>query len=267
MIKPLWALAGLALLGTAGVAGAIVIASPGGEEEVVSQVDTATPAVSASAAPSTTPEAALGTPSPAGIPVRTPAAGETLWRWVDVTILVPDDGRFNVGQDSHPAEAGAPKSGPYLFLARVNRDGPGYEPSSWVMIDAETGAILDQKVSEQDRDEVQSVLDTLVVSPLNVSTAPWPYNGQPPESLPRHTFGGLSFIAPGPETGLSVHTQINDPGGPAVGVFNGRTGVGVYVDAASGKLLVNTEYLPPEYEAVLMRWVEFVKICGVEVSC
>jgi hypothetical protein len=49
LIKPLWALAGVAFLGTAGVAGAVVVAPFGGEEEVVSQEEaTAEPRATAS---------------------------------------------------------------------------------------------------------------------------------------------------------------------------------------------------------------------------
>jgi hypothetical protein len=40
-MKPLWALAGIGVLGTAGIAGALVVASSGGEEEVVQQGETA----------------------------------------------------------------------------------------------------------------------------------------------------------------------------------------------------------------------------------
>jgi hypothetical protein len=52
MNKPLLALAGIALLGTAGVAGAVVVAPSGGEEEVVSQEETA----AATASPPADPE-------------------------------------------------------------------------------------------------------------------------------------------------------------------------------------------------------------------
>jgi hypothetical protein len=55
LIKPLWALAGIAFLGTAGVAGAIVIAPLGGEEEVVSQEE-ATAETTATASPQGDPE-------------------------------------------------------------------------------------------------------------------------------------------------------------------------------------------------------------------
>ena len=70
MVKPLWAIAGVALLGTAGIAGAIVVASPGGEEEVVREGET-TPAASA-----TTP-AGSSTPSPEPSPEPIPAEWQT----------------------------------------------------------------------------------------------------------------------------------------------------------------------------------------------
>lgn len=64
-MRPLWAVAGVALLGTAGVAGALV-ASSGGEEEVVQQVGTATataagvtPSPNASSTPASTPAETL----------------------------------------------------------------------------------------------------------------------------------------------------------------------------------------------------------------
>jgi hypothetical protein len=40
MIKPLWGLAGIALLGSAGIGGAVIVASSGGEEEVTVQATT-----------------------------------------------------------------------------------------------------------------------------------------------------------------------------------------------------------------------------------
>jgi len=68
MIRPLWGLVGVALLGTAGVAGTVIVASSGGEEEIVQQVETATaspaatatPALSESPAPSPTPASTQG---------------------------------------------------------------------------------------------------------------------------------------------------------------------------------------------------------------
>jgi hypothetical protein len=58
VIKPVWI---LALLGTAGVAGTIVVVSPSGEEEVVQQVETSRPAASGSPIP--TPSSSPAPPS------------------------------------------------------------------------------------------------------------------------------------------------------------------------------------------------------------
>jgi hypothetical protein len=76
VVKPLWALTGIALLGTAGVVGAVVVASSGGEEEVLQQVETATATPSdPTKAPSPT---TLATPSPAPEPSPTDAPAD--WR-------------------------------------------------------------------------------------------------------------------------------------------------------------------------------------------
>jgi hypothetical protein len=66
---PLWAVAGIAILGTAGIAGAFVVASSGGEEEVVQQAEPAT----VTSRPSTTP-AASALPSATASAVPSPEA-------------------------------------------------------------------------------------------------------------------------------------------------------------------------------------------------
>jgi hypothetical protein len=61
--KPLWSLAGVALLASAGVGGAVIVASSGGEEEVTVQgTTTATPTEAATV--SATPSAATKSPEP-----------------------------------------------------------------------------------------------------------------------------------------------------------------------------------------------------------
>ncbi len=70
MIKPIWAaVGGVALLGTAGGIG-VLVASSGGEEEIVQQVETATPTASASETPPST------TPVPSAAPTATPTTGQ-----------------------------------------------------------------------------------------------------------------------------------------------------------------------------------------------
>jgi hypothetical protein len=61
MIKPIWTLTGVALLGTAGVAGAVIVASSGGEEEVAQDVQT----VAATVSPG---ETSVASPSPTASP-------------------------------------------------------------------------------------------------------------------------------------------------------------------------------------------------------
>ena len=87
--KPLLALAGIALLGTAGVTGAIV-ASSGGEQEVQQiSTTTASPSTSASPEPSLTPSPNSPTPSPSVTPASTPdAEGFALYTY-QATAAVP----------------------------------------------------------------------------------------------------------------------------------------------------------------------------------
>jgi len=68
MNKPLWAVAGAALLGVAGVTSTLVIASRGDEEELLQQPATATATTTASPSPSPSP-----TPGPEASPTPSPA--------------------------------------------------------------------------------------------------------------------------------------------------------------------------------------------------
>ena len=207
-----------------------------------------------------TPQVATETASPT--PLTTPIVEGELWRWVNVTIVIPKDSDFSVNQTSDPPQARPPRGGVVLVVMKGTT-----ESSSYVVIDAESGEVLRNYSRDEDRGEIQGVLDTLTVSPLRADVGPWPYSGELPTSLPRESFGGLSFVRPAPDSGISVHTQTNDPGGPGLLVTNGRSGVGVYVDQTTGKLAINTERLLPEYEAAFNRWVATVKLCGAEVSC
>jgi hypothetical protein len=211
------------------------------------------------------PTATLSDPTIA--PAPTLAAGATLWRWVNVTLLVPDDGRFYVVQDSDPPEARPPDGGPVLKLYKTSGGDPSAMPESWVHLNAETGAVVRENIGEDDRAEIQSVLDTLSVAPLDVVNTKWPYSGELPPDLTRETFGGMSFIRPTPDTGLLVGGSISDPGGAGLTMGNGRSGVGVYIDEATGSLAAETKYILPEDEAAFMRWVDSVELCGSEIAC
>jgi hypothetical protein len=76
VIKPLWAITGVTLLGTAGIAGAFVVASSGREEEAVQEVETTSSTPDASVTPTPSPSIASTTipaTSPAPPPTTTPA--------------------------------------------------------------------------------------------------------------------------------------------------------------------------------------------------
>jgi hypothetical protein len=194
------------------------------------------------------------------------ASGATLWRWVNVTLVVPDNGRFEVERDSDPPEARPPDGGPVLKLYKTSGDGPSAIPTSWILLDARTGAVIRQNVGEADRAEIDAVLGTLSVAPLDVSTARWPYSTELPTNVTRETFGGgMSFIRPAPDTGMLVGGSIGDPGGPGLSISNGISGLGVGIDPATGTLILDTQFLQPEHAPVFMRWADSVKLCGSEI--
>jgi hypothetical protein len=226
----------------------VLLAACGEEEEVALREPSLTPVLATVAPVSSTP------------------TGSTLWRWVNVTLNVPDDGRFFVIQTSDPAEARPPRGGSVLRLHKVSSEGLSYPPSSWVHIDAETGSVIGQEIRGDDQAEIQAVLDTLTVSPLDLSTAE-PYAPELPPDLPRETKGGMSFVRPAIDTCLLVGGNIGDPGGPGLSISNAISGLAVAIDRATGELIVDTQFLLPEYEAVFMRWVDSIKICGSEIQC
>jgi hypothetical protein len=185
---------------------------------------------------------------------------------VNVTFLVPNDPGFLVIHTSDPPQARPPNGGPVLKLHRVLSDASGLR-ESWVHLDANTGDVLRQDIREEDRDAIQAVLTTLIVSPLDISTAKWPYAAVLPPDFARETYGGMSFVRPARDTGLLVGGIRGDPGGPGLSISNGRSGLAVARDRATGELIMDTEFLLPEDETVFMRWVDSVRICGSEIQC
>jgi len=210
VFKPLWAIAGVALLGIAGIAGTIVVASPGGEEELVQQVETATPTPGASPStsasptfsPSPTPSAA-GTPTPSPSvtasqttecdPNPSPLAGTTLWRWGDMTIMVPA-GVLAQGW----TENGEPRF--VVFPAEFNQ-------SYSTTIDATTGEIIEVSndaggATPKDA-EIKLAISTISICPLDEKSAPWPYSHEKP-AREHVVVGNLRYIEPDRASGIRV---------------------------------------------------------------
>ncbi len=203
------------------------------------------------------------TPTPAA--EQPPAKGQ-LWRWVNVTVAVPQGSDVYVVQTSYPPEVNPPDGGPVLTLARDTN--PSDEFSSSLLIDAEDGTILRDNVLKEDRAAIDEVLGTLMVAPLDRATAAWPYKDEAPPDLPRERVGNISYIRPAPESGILVYGTLNDPGGTCgVSVTNGRSGVGVYVDEATRTLVTHTERLLPEDKPVFERYLATVKLSTSEAAC
>jgi hypothetical protein len=203
MIRPVWAIAGVGLLGAAVVAGAVIVTSSGGKEEVAQQAETATPTGGAAKDPKTTPtdsqSDARETPTVCG-PNTSPAPGNTLFRWGDMTLQIPLDGTVRA-----VGEAANDYSGPTVGVNDDSGQGQTY-------VDATTGAIRTQHGSRLA--QVDAVLLTMLVCPFDRSTAPWPNSGDPPAGPPK-TVGKLRYVEPDPASGIwvGVGGVCNNPGG------------------------------------------------------
>src|SRR6266542_3112244 len=206
MIKPVWAaVAGLALLGTAGGVG-LLIASPGGEKEAAVQ-NQQTASVASTATPDSAPSPTSAiTPSPTAS-APTPGPSGTLWRWGKVTVRIPAASDVRVSHESVLADLKPPNGGLAISLTR---DVPLGGPSSSLLIDADTGAVLVYQVRDEDRAAIDEVFKTLAVSPLDVAIAPWPYNGDPPPELEKRREGKIGYLVPAPQTGIFVAPGISD---------------------------------------------------------
>jgi hypothetical protein len=254
MMKPVVIAPLVALALAAGTAGAYFwVTSEGGEEEaaVAEPTPTPTPAAEPSATPSAVPTEAP-TPAPEG----------QLYRWVNVTVVIPEGSGIVAGPDY----GGTVSSGGTLAfrIDWIDREYP-YEASSYVIIDADNGAILSQEVVAERRAAIDDVLASLEVSPLDTRTALWPYSDEPSPDLTRGNFGGMSFLRPDPSTGLYVSGGIGDPGGVFVDIRNGRSAA--FVLLKDGRLSIEKTEVVPEDVEVFDRWLATVKLCGVDIQC
>jgi len=259
MIKPTWAaVGGLALLGTAGGIG-LLVASSGGEEEVNKQV--ATPPVVSAA------------------PALTPGPGVTLWRWMNVTVLIPSASGITAGPNVLYLDAQGTQSRQVLSVGKADTDDS--EIFSYVQIDAQNGMVLSQQILDQHRAEIELVLATIAVSPLDAKTAPWPYNGEGPTNAPREAPFGISLIRPDPATGIFIDYVYSadvgyrggvtpapcEGGSQGIQVRNGRSSAGFWVDAKTGSLCRNLTNVHPDDLAAFERYSADVKRCGTDVQC
>lgn len=177
------------------------------------------------------------------------AQGQVI-RWVNVTVEVPEDSGLVVTQGFWGPE-GAP---PAMFIRSKERG------DSVLVIDAETGAVIEDRVEQADRAAVDGVFQTLAVSPLDRSTAPWPYNGEPPSGKPER-LGNITYIRPDPAAGISISLQFNQvPAGSAsssLHVSNGRSALGINV--ATGQVYWDTAFVAPKDKEAVDRFLASVQ--------
>ena len=130
---------------------------------------------------------------------------------------------------------------------------------SFVMLDAETGVVVQENVADADRDGIQETLVTLEVSEQDGTTAPWPYSGDPP-AMARERLGNITYIPPDPASGITVFPQFGGgPGGSGVAlvVTNGRSTIGI--DAETNVLFEETSDVLPEDKEMFDRFLSAVE--------
>ena len=238
-MKPLWAVAGVALLSAAGVAGALVIASPGGEEEFVQQAETGTPTASVAATSAPTADE-TPTASPPCDPNRTSAPGAKLWRWGDLTVSIPEGSEVL-------AAGGTAQDGEIVVVLNLTS-----APDKGLVVSAETGAVLTDQSAEQ-RAVIDPVLATVSVCPFDPKVAPWPYTSKVPEGA-RLTYGKLSYLEPDPATGIEVSGGLACAGSTRNSGCHRFLGVrsassSMYIDWESGAVIEPADIAPEEQEA------------------
>jgi hypothetical protein len=108
------------------------------------------------------------------------------------------------------------------------------------------------------------------VSPLDPTTLPWPYTGEPP-SRDYQRLGGIAFIAPDPASGIQVLYGVSDYYGPAGGgsleyirITNGRSTAIVALDGTRAP--ENQSILAADAQAFERYWAT-IRVCGSEGKC
>jgi hypothetical protein len=253
MIKPVWTLAGVALLGAAGGVWLLVTAPLGSEEEGVQQADTVTPAA----------------------PRLTPGPGVTLWRWMDVSVLVSNDSGIRATPDVTYFDDQGTISRDSLRIGKADPDDP--DVVSYALIDAKDGTIHAMQINEGHRAEMELVLSTVSVSPLDPATAPWPYNGDPPDNWKDPTValtGPWPYIPPDPGSGMYadfVSASFGCSGHcpwvecallfQSISVRNGRSQAFIGMDSVSGAVCKQLTTVHPDDLAAFERFLDLTEQC------
>ena len=258
MVKPLWALTGVALLSIAGAAGGVIVASPGGEEEAAQHVSSPTPRVTADVEPTATvittsaepPTESLATCDSA----RIAPPNDQVWRWGDVTVTIPKGNGVRVMGDIHDGR-------PVLVIF------PEADSDEWTVIDAATGVLgpirPDDDPQREKEAEIQQAVATVEVCAFDPAKAQWPYNGEPatPE---RDTSAGLSYLVPDPGTGIQItyattRCSGDCPGsGESIVAETSRSQMGVVL--RGGEIVASTSEIDPVDQEAFSRYLQTIQV-------
>lgn len=192
----------------------------------------------------------------------TPAVKGQLWRWVNVTVVVPEGSDVIVARGTIPPYI-KPDGGPGMELI-INHDDASV---SNIGIDAVTGEIVFDTVAQEDRAAIDEVRRTLSLSPFDSAGKSWPYQDELPAAAQRQNLGGMSYLVPDPASGVKVSEWIRDPGGPFINVSNGRSTILITQDTQTGILSQQAAALSPLDKASFDRYFSSVHLCGRDVKC
>jgi hypothetical protein len=197
------------------------------------------------------------TPVPTESAGLTPSADVTLWRWGNVTILVPNDSgiyplRNIAGPVEHP-----PDGGPVINLIRGDDSG--------LTIDAVTGEVLWASVVDSDQKAFDAIVGTIDAGgSMDVDSLPWPYDAKEPE-FSKVEREGLRFWDPDPASGLTVSYQVGDSvsGGSESFIIESVKSRRA-VDAHTGKVVEGYGQVAPEDQEAFDRWIASVELASAE---
>jgi hypothetical protein len=191
---------------------------------------------------------------------QTPAPEGTVWRWANITVTIPNGSGILVGPDF----AGQRTDG--IMPLRLSVPNPeDSHNSSFVLLSANDGAVVERNVLAKDEALIEDALATITIGPLDAETAGWPYQKQLTADLPRLSEASVSYVSPSPDSGLYVGFGIGDPGGPFIDIRNERSAA--FVMLRDGSLEFDTAQVTEADMPAFQRWLDEVRQCEVEVDC
>ena len=183
-------------------------------------------------------------------------AGVQVVRWFDASVAIPEGSGLAAVQRYWQDDR------PVLII------GPSHDIGLGVAIDAVTGEFVADhrdRASLSERALMDQALRSVSVSALDRSTAPWPYNGKPPGTVPEAwgmtSWGKVTFIPPDPASGIRVVFQEGDgTDGPSkdLGFTNGQSTLAIKAD--TGTVYAETTTIRPGDQEAFDRLLSTVRL-------